>query len=355
MDDLLSFLQAAGPKKLAEAARHFSPDLLGKCVVFLHQHPLSNNLPKLLSLIEASDNFHSLETIGKSLSVEQFLMLLLHVSKHPLLQNKLPPLLVGLPLDAFLEALAQMEQEQLDALKAQTMTEPLQHQLTLFIHDCQATLDQIHLNFSDCQNQISTLLLDQLPFEDLVQIEAIIQQLGQTIINKLTAINNAQTLLWNDSRIDLIDKLSRLKESFVHLLQQIGQSGTNGESSTGLYLMLEERLNQVFTPQDSFSDQREALQDDDSSLEGLTRFAIWYLKDYWELGLLPSIKHHDQLELDPQKYNEQERLEHRQQLFRIVQANLDQLKIGRIQDLKRAKIFSKPLLKRYLAQHHLDR
>ena len=93
-----------------------------------------------------------------------------------------------------------------------------------------------------------------------------------------------------------------------------------------------------------------ALKDSDAAIEGLTRLSVWYLKDYWELGLLPSIDVPAKLNLDPHRFSEEECKQYHQHLLTLVQDLLNKLNIGTVGALKKARIYSKPLLKAYIAR-----
>lgn len=323
---------------------------LTQCVKLLEDYSIPNAFSKLIYILEHVNESNRLESFAKGLSTEQFLMILDHLSQTPSLKNKLSPLLVGLPSPIFLQVLEKINPLFLNCLKHESMTEPLQHLLTLFIHDCEYRLESAHEAIVMHRRLIQELEPHTLSFQQLEDTEAQIFKLHQILADRLQAINHAQAILWNANRIDLIDKLSQLKEQFFYLLnKQIGHPSDH-ESATGLYQVLEESLSRVFAG-DPFLDIDTSLQDEDSALEGFTKFSIWYFKDYWELGLLPSVQYAYQLELDPAEHTEQDILNHRQQLFTAVQKSLDKLKLSSVKDLKNAKIFSKSLLEHYISTH----
>jgi hypothetical protein len=134
--------------------------------------------------------------------------------------------------------------------------------------------------------------------------------------------------LYKNTPIDLIDKLSSVNEMLQHqLIHSVGVRGKGQDPSTGLYLTLEQHLSSIFDT---------SLQDSDAAMEGLTRLSIWYLKDYWELGLFPSVQQASDLEA------------HHPQFLAQIQKKLQIQTVG---DLKKAYLFPKPLLKAYITQH----
>ncbi|CUI16476.1 Conserved hypothetical protein [Candidatus Protochlamydia naegleriophila] len=349
-EELLNLLKQASPTHLQEILPALAEPQLTQCARFLDEHSIPNAFSKLSHILEQVNESNRLESFARGLSTNQFLMILEHLSQTPSLKHKLSPLLVGLPSPIFLQTLEKINPLFLNCLKHESMTEPLQHLLTLFIHDCEHLLQTTHESVVNHMRLIHELQPQTLSFEELEDLEAQIFKLHQVLIARLEAINHAQAILWNANRIDLIDKLSQLKEQFFFLLKQIGHA-SDTEPAAGLYQALEEHLAQIFTAADPSLDIDTSLQDEDSALEGFTKFSIWYFKDYWELGLLPSLKQAEQLELDPATHSEQELLNHRQQLFMAVQESLDKLKLSSVRDLKKARIFSKSLLEHYIKAH----
>ena len=125
----------------------------------------------------------------------------------------------------------------------------------------------------------------------------------------------------------------------------IGFPGNDYILPKGLYAKFEEKLNTIY----SGFNHGEGLLDEDPAIEALANLSIWYLQDYWELGLLPEISNIQQLDLDPKHYNESERSDFKADLFLKVRKNLESKGLKTVFDLKSNQIFSKGMLKNYLS------
>ncbi|MBA2367534.1 MAG: hypothetical protein H0V82_00740 [Candidatus Protochlamydia sp.] len=350
--NLLQTLHDTSFNGLENFASSISPSQLTECAMLLGTEPIPEAPAKLIRLFELANEPAHLECLGRGLSAPQFLSLLTEVTKTPPLQKKLSPILVGLPSIAFIDSLHHMNSAHLTAIKQESIGEPLHHQFIFFVHNCEYFLDEINLNLLQQLKDIQELDIYQLSFMELDRIENQINDLGRLVFHRLEAINQVLVILWNANLIDLIDKFSRLKENFNHFVyEQIGRPAISKQPSTGIYRVLDERLAQVFIPYDPSLKKNVSLGDDDPALEGLARFSIWYLKDYWDLGLLPSIQKAEDLELNSPLSNEEEQIAYRQTLFNQVQRKLNELGIGTIKDLKNARIFSKPMLISYITKH----
>jgi hypothetical protein len=319
------------------------------CVTLLQASTHSDAFLKLLKLINIFDQTDPLEAIGKGLSLQQFLMLIVHFSHHPEGKTKLSPLFVGLSPSIFFQALFEISSDHLLVLKQESISEPLQSQLTFFEHDCERFFEKMNEEFIHLQQEIEKVDKKTFSYQNLKTLEKRIEEIRCACEERLTGLNKALAITWNTNRIDLIDKLSKLKENFIHLItQQIGFPMLD-HTPTGLYLILRQTLSTVFNATKN-QQQQESLADGDSALEGLTKFSIWYLKDYWNLGLLPEILDPAELEWDPLKHTDQERIEHHHYLFSLIQSHLNKLQIGTVGDLKKAHIYSRNMLEEYISQ-----
>ncbi|WP_154017756.1 hypothetical protein [Candidatus Protochlamydia phocaeensis] len=338
------------PQDRNEAAlSNLSPHQLLSCAAILQTSERSDAFERLVKLVNILASPSQLEALGRGLSLQQFLMLLVHYFHHPSEQHKLSPLLVGLPPTIFLETLDELSDEYLPVLKQESISEPLQHQLIVFEHDSERVMEELAKALNSLQKEIERVQVETLTYQELNQIKKQIEEIKQSCETRLRALNKALAITWNTNRIDLIDRLSRLKEKFNYLIQQqIGHPAY--PYSTGLYSILENTLGTVFSA--AWGQPKEdSLDDEDSALEGLAKFSIWYLEDYWNLGLLSETYTPAQLELEPDKHSDQDRLKHRQALFDFVQQQLNKLEIGTVGALKKAQIFSKPMLEDYIAKH----
>jgi hypothetical protein len=342
-DDFTTFISESSLEQFANTLSHFSFPQLVESFLLLQTLPAIESKRKLDCLFKFVDSPSTLEILGKHFSVPHFPSFIEFLHHHPSYQNRLNDILVGLHPEVFSQALHHLQNHHLNYLKHQGLLEPLQYHLTQFVHEGesleQQTAEKVQ-QFS--QNLQSTNPLELTP--DL--LDSLIKQidsLRNLVLDYLERASAALSIVWHTDRIDLIEKLSSVNEILQHQLTSlIGHKPFDHLPATGLYLSLGQTLSSVF---DS------TLKDDDSALEGLTRLSIWHLKDYWELGLLPSIHHIQQLDFDVQSDDEEERRSHQQHLFALVQQQLDRLQIGTVGALKKAYLFSKQLLLAYIRKH----
>lgn len=290
---------------------------------------------KLLSLIQKLDRTH-LETAGKALSSKQFIDLLESFSNGQCPPNKLSSLLVGLPFYVFMETIQIAPNHSLEILKQEEILEPLQHQLNLLGHEYEKKLLAFQNQTNHLCDDIHKIDIEELSFSDLDEMRDKIIDLENEYQLALETIDKGLSIIWNTARIDLIEKFSHLKEAtHSQYIRNIGKDDGSG-IGPGLFPALDRFLGTIYEIEPSSNNHA----DNDLAIEGLTKLSIWYLKDYWEAGLLPNIKHQDELEH-----------QEKQQLFNLVQTNLQKFGIATIKDLKKAQIFSKPMLKEYVKRH----
>jgi hypothetical protein len=341
--DLTHLLQTSSPAQIQGLISTLSFSQIQSSIIILQGYAEA----KLVAAIQGLKDNSQIEATGKVLTPEQFRQILLSFTSKQITVDKLSPLLVGLSFRVFCTFLHQASISDLEPLKKEGLLEPLQHQLTLFVNECTQVLDNYQTEIIQLNQEIEELNHENLSYQELWAIENKIKHLAQRSNQTLEAISKALAITWNTNRIDLIEKLTHLKEAFhIQLLQGIGQMPSENNVASGLFAILEQSLSSVYGI--ASSENVEALQDEDLAIEGLTKLSIWYLKDYWELGLLPLIKRAQELDLDALQHDENERMQYRQQLFRSVQDQLNQLKIGTVGQLKQAQIFSKPMLKEYI-------
>lgn len=331
LEALQAFVIQSSLEDFKAQLSYLSPAEIGQTLFFLQKESSSTSSNKLESLFHFIDSPTSLEKLGKALSVPQFLAVLDFLHQHSPYQNRLPYILVGLQPSVFSQALYMCQPEPLTLLKHESLFEPLQYQLTQFVHESEALQKHTEQAIQQLQQDFQFIQPEKLTQESLQVILNQIAILENQLIDYLERLKQALSIVWNTDRIDLIDKLSSINEILQHqLIHSIGVRGGGQDPSTGLYLTLEQHLSSIFDT---------SLQDSDAAMEGLTRLSIWYLRDYWELGLLPSVKQMSDLEA------------HHPHSLAQIQKHLEKLQIQTVGDLKKAYLFSRPLLKAYITQH----
>lgn len=350
--DLRPFLFESSLKELKGGLSSLPLQQLTSCVSFLQTNEHSDTLNRLIAIIEATDDTMRLEAIGKGMGLQQFLEVLNGFSHHLIPIEKLGPLLVGLTPLIFTESLQRMDKEQLNLLIQESLSEPLQHQLTVFVHSCEKRLIDYETLISDFKEKIKNLDRETLTSRILETIESRIHELGELVQTELKTIDKALVIIWTTNRLDLISNLNYLKNQFNHqYYDRIGHEKLLEEAPTGLYGKLYAYLESIFLDQKSSNKLNLSLHNDEDAIEGLALFSIWYLKDYWEVGLLPEIINETDLELDPAAYSEKERIFHRQNLLKKVSDHLAKLDLRTIADLKKHRLYSKPMLVEYIRKN----
>lgn len=289
---------------------------------------------------------------GKSLNFIQALEVLENSAKcDPSFTWKLSPILVGLSHPVFQQILASALKPHIEVLQHEAISESLQHHLTLFVHDASRILEEQADFLKTLIDEITAIDPILVTQEELSQLQQNLDNSTQTYDYLLEKINKALALAWNTNRADLINKLSILKDICLKIInQQIGSPRTSTSTSTGLYALLEDHLNQVYGNPSNRNDI-EALNDDEPAIEALTKLSLWYLKDYWEIGLLPQIKDIHSLDLESKGYSEKECADYREKLLSQIHANLEKICLSTVGDLKAAQIYSKQMLQDYIEHH----
>ena len=291
------------------------------------------------------ENKQEIEAAASTLTLRQAHALLKHLfkkDKHS--EEKLMPLLVGMDQKLFYQLLQDIDDTECALLKEIGPTEALLHKLTLLAHDWKEDLASVGNIFEEIQSTIAAFQPNSVTSQEILRAKENIDGLDQIVERRLNILNAALMIAWNTTRVDLIDHLSSLKEIYrrtTALLLGHGKSDT--QPATGLYKSLEDRLNQVFSLA-----QNAPIPDAEPAIEALTSFGIFYLEDYWELGLLPEFKSFKELKhLLGQKTHQEKALI----LEKIVAQAEDTLKAKGLIDvksLKEANIYTKEMLREYL-------
>jgi hypothetical protein len=382
-DALLNFLASSSAIQFQNLLPQFSFFELAQIFTLLQTQPIIEAKEKLKSLFQFIDSPYTLENIGKKFSASSFLSFLDFLTQYPSYRNQLNFILIGLHPSIFSQALHLFQERHLYLLQQEGLLEPLQYQLTQFVHEGESLGQIIDQSVQHFKHELTSIRFEELTSDRFQGLTKHIDNLRNHLLDYLERASAALAIVWHTDRVDLIEKLSSIHEAIQHQLthfighpafdhlhlprsnrplfqEDAGASSRNhaagvpqpieqaanwiegGIAATGLYALLEHTLSGIF---DS------ALKDDDAAIEGMTRLSIWHLQDYWEMGLLPSIQHLQELNLNPQKYSEQERWNHQHYLMSLVQQQLERLGIGTVGSLKQAHLYSKSLLKDYIEQH----
>lgn len=335
-EELKSLLKKSSPEDLQAIFLKLSDIQIKYSITLLESHPA-----KLLNIIQILNSPKALEAVGEALSANQFLTILSDFSKEQSPHPKLLPLLVGLPFPIFFKSLFSINKIELDLLKKEGLLEPLEHHLNALIYEIEKILAEYIQKNEDFSNEIINLPFEDLGYEDIEYLESKINSLKHQFQTFLSIIDKGLSIVWSTDRIDLIEKMSHHKELAV--LQY--HSYTDTQSLFNPLAKLLHRLDSIY------SGDPHPLNDNEASIEALTRLSLWYLNDYWEMGLLPEIKKKSQLAPDLDKNGAQKKLKDEKEIYNTVKNNLKQLGLETLQDLKQNRIYSKKTLQEFIRLH----
>lgn len=296
-----------------------------------------------------------LEAFGKTLSEDQILEILRQMatpSKSPLSRQQLASLFIGVTSATFQQILLKISEQQLSVLREEAVTEVIQHHLSLLLHLLNEESDSLDRDLQEEQQLLENIELETLSTQEIDRIYISLEAFEYIADLGMMLVGRALSIAWNSNRVDLIQDLGRIKELGQRYLSEvIGHATTDQQSSSGLWHLLEKRINLLFSDQDG-SGNITFMNDSTPALEALTKFSIWYVQDYYEIGLLPHIKSPAKLE-KLSKANGGDDLEYRAKLLTIAEQNLSRLGLTTLRDLKAAKIYSRQSLIDYIKEKQL--
>lgn len=351
LDDFLKFAERATPGELEAFISHLSNDQLLIIIKHLNSEKDAHWRLKIRSAILGLNTNEKLETAASALSVDQVAELIdktLQIEdKH---HWKLSPILVGMRYDVFQQFLEHTSASELQLLQHEGVTEPVQHQLTALGHELSHQITVVAEEINKLDEEIEIISLDDLAREDVFELQHQFGVYHEFFERRFQLANKALAIAWNTNRLDLIETLNRIKDSCQkYNIYGIGLPRQEKGIASGLFSKLETKLFAVYGDPESLYDP-EGLHDDEPVIEALVKFSIWYLRDYWELGLLSSVKTEEDLELDPATSKELERTNYREALFSEARENLKNLGLSTVADLKSAFIFSKKTLREFIQE-----
>lgn len=303
---------------------------------------------KIRVLFQAFQDNKQVEEASKNLSLNQMLNLLSPENVTPDVIKKIPALFTGISIQTFIAFLKQASPAHIIELKKVAMTESLQFKLFLFCHESIEKLDELENELISIEEMIATLEPKEMGIKEKQTIENRFQSLALEEQEHIQVVDKALAIAWNSERLDVIDCLSSAKERHQKALVNLLKN--NVHSETNLYKILDKHLNAIYGQPNNPTDIQ-ALKDEDPSFEALAKFGIWYLEDYFAIGLLPNLEDARELELNSETSSEEERVEHRRLLFQSAKHELERLGLVTVADLKKASIFSKKSLLEWLQTH----
>lgn len=320
--------RAATPEELQKQASLLTTEQISRIIPAISAKYDTSWRQKTCSLICGLKEAPQLETAGKVLNLAQVFEVIHDVR----LESKLSPIFVGMPHQVFVHLLLLANPKELQVLKLEGITEPVQHHLMQMSHEMAAQMNEYDQQLNHLSNEINLVDLEEITRTEikkfLTKIEAV-AVFYQEILGKAI---KALTVAWNTNRIDIVEKISDIKENAQRFCK---------DQVARIYELLQTKLNTVFERPNHY----ETHIDDEPAIEALVCFSIWYLQDYWELGLVPSIERKEQLDAGK---TETERNAYREKLFVEAENNLTKIGLKTLKDLKEAHIYSKKALIEYI-------
>lgn len=296
-----------------------------------------------------SHDYKEIEALARSLTQAQFLELLdLCVELEGGMRQRLNPLIVGVPHPVLMESLKKLTLPQLQVLRRVADDEPLQYHLTLAIHELSSSATASAEAVEQISREILSYDVTHIVPAELEALKKRICAGSDFFKSALARVDILLSLAWNSNREDLISKLTTMKENWLRYMNsEIGEPVCKTQAASGIYALFDRHFGTIYAGPTE-NQPLSGLQDDDPAFEALAALGIWYVEDYWELGLLPGISHNQDLRLDSQHYDEIARREFREHLTQTARENLEHLELKTVSDLKRKGIYSRRLLLQYI-------
>lgn len=336
-------------EEILSKVNELNTSTLSAVINLLNEQMVQNWKEKLNAIILGLHNKELLEVVGQKIALEHILYFFENSQPKEDTYNKILALLVGMNPEKFTDLIKILSEKNFGNLLQTTPSEPLQHQLTIFAKDTNTQYIKLAEEAEQLFKDIENLQLSNIEKDLLINLKNNINDLSLKFHEVLDKINRALRLAWNTDRIDLIETLSHIKERYLHTLHGFIGHMETAAGATGLYEFLRSKTDRVYGESSNFEELE--LLNKEPSIEALINFSIWYLPDYWELGLLPEIKTIEELEPSFDNYNDEERNRYREELFNQVKHNLEKLHLKDLSDLKKAQIFSKESLKEYISKN----
>lgn len=329
--DIAQWARSASVEQLRSQSASLAPEQAAIAISALQpdQDPLWAQ--KARALIEGLRENSQRERAAAALTLPQLLFLL--DGDKEAVTFPLAPFFVGLPSALFAQLMENASAPLLALLRVESTCEPLQHHLTLLCHSVAAESEQLSHAVIALGVAIDQLDVMQQGKEEIKRLLQQIDLIADSYQKKEKITANALILAWNSARADLIEKLMILKELLARRRKcEVGYPRTIDSAPSGLYAHLEGCLAKVYS---------QGLEERDSAIEALARLGIWYLRDYWEVGLLPHV-------LSLQELEELEGSAEKEALYAAARHRLAELGLKEVSDLTKQMICSKKMLQDYL-------
>lgn len=344
--EILELMNQLNPQELEKFSEKISPLQVQLAILSLKEPTSPHWSAKLHALFTGVKNIAVLEAIGRAINLDQLLQFIEFGALDREQAWKLFPVFVTISHPLFSQMLLEMPEGKKMQLQNLCASEPIQHHLLLFIHELKAITEDFENEYYQKQAEIKQISGINLEPKDLATIQSGLGDFRDRVNMVRFKIENALSLAWNASSGDLIELLSEQREGIERFLySMIGHPHHNNTNASGLYRLLEDQLSKIFG-KDINGAEYDALKDNEPAIEALARLNLWYIEDYWKIGLLP--QESDSTKLSLPFITEDNLLE---KYRNLVEQNLRLIGLKTIKDFKRHHLVSKPLLIDYIAKH----
>lgn len=344
-EEIREIILRFGPSQIEKFAEKMTPAQVQLAFLTLIDPSQTGWSEKLNSLFNGIKEIRLLEAIGRSINLNQLLEILDFAARDKNQAWKLFPIFVTIPHPLFSQMLFEMPETRKKQLQNLCSSEPIQHHLLLYIHELKSIYEDYQNEYLQKLNEIRQLEGFDLMPEELNAMQSALGEFREKVNMTICKIENALSLAWSASSGDLIEMLSEERERFERFLFNIiGHPHHQLTSASGIYRLFEEQLAMVFCKN---GEEYETLKDSEPAIEALTRLNLWYMEDYWRMGLLPQESDPAKLAL-PLLSSEPGLLE---KYRHLVEQNLRQIGLKTVKDFKRHHLVSKPILANYIAKH----
>lgn len=296
-------------------------------------------------LMKSFSETKQLEMLGGMLSSNQMIDVLHCIETDPeKLLSKLGPILVGISQPVFRKILIKLSSDEMALLKSFASSEAIQSHLTILSHELTADLEDYIKSLEWTSTEFHQFPLEDVCPKDVQKAYKAIHHLTHAGNSIKEEVDRALSIAWQSNRLDLIEQLGQIKEITQRLVYDSAGSNDPSHPFKGsLKEILENRLFSIFAG----NNESEALKDDTPAIEAITRFSVWYLKDYWDLGLL---QNHSKKKIEhEERHHTIEENPLTEQLHNDAKNQLSHIGLNTLADLKRECIYSRAGLKKYIS------
>lgn len=347
VDEIATLVDSFSPKELQEYASKSDENQIRLVLLHLIDSGKPHWSTTLHAFLRGIEQISCLEAIGRVLNLAQLIEFLDFASIHKDQAWKLFPIFITIPHPVFSQMLLDMPEKRKQQLQLLCTAEPLQHHLLMYSHELTDLFDTLFKKYLQLEESILVVDGVHLTSEDLGTIQGNIEELREEVNHIRSKIENALSLAWNAGNGDLIEMLSNYRERYERFLfNSLGHSSQYPGGASGLYQLLENRLAVVFDEKNDGA-HFEALKDNEPAIEALGRLSLWYIEDYWKIGLLPEVVNPQELSLPAISKDDQLRLHYQTK----VKQNLKLLGLKTVKDFKRNHLVSQSLLNDYIVAH----